>query len=84
MLIGVLGAGERERPLLLRLSEHSKHITISQNSRIAYLLPVEYFSLNPKTHSGLWVSLDLNAGTAYVSLFMLSFYSSKHVQSTSI
>ena len=81
MLIGVLGAGERERPLLLRLSEHSKYITISQNSRIAYLLPVEYFSLNPKTHSGLWVS---HAGTAYVSLFMLSFYSSKHVQSTSI
>ena len=66
MLIGVLGAGELERPLLLRLSEHSQRITISQNSRIAYLLPVEYVSLDPRTLSGLGVSLDLTAGTAYM------------------
>ena len=85
MLIGVLGADEWERPLLLRLSEHSQRVTISQNTRIAYLLPVEYSSLNPKTLSGHGYLFEFNRRySLYVSFFMLLLCQSKHVQSTSI
>ena len=56
MSIGVLGAGERERPLLLRLSEHFQRITISQNLGIAYLLSVIFFAEPKNTLGSLGIS----------------------------
>ena len=73
MLAGVVGAGEQNCPLLLRISERSQRITAIPDLQIAHLLPVNFFSLSPEILSGPGISLKLTAGTAFVSLLCCNY-----------
>ena len=68
MLIGVLGAGELENPLLLRLSEHSH-----QTHPLHTCYQWNIFAETTNTLRSWGISYFNGTYSLYVSLFMLSF-----------